>query len=542
VPRDAPPPASVATATITGRIVAADTGAPVTDAEVTLLSPTGPSDPILAWTDSLPSTGPPVTLDRNGRFTLRDAQPGRYFIGVVPGPGAARYQRTRFPMDADEAGQPVQVAAGQVVDLVIPLQPSGVISGRVVNDRGEPMAAIGVGLLRRLPGGRVRPVLGMAGSTDRTDDTGAFRLFGLAPGEYAVTARVAPPLIVDTRDKPRPRELPQVTYYPGTAAFAEAAAVRVQAGEEQGPLVFSIVRSESYTIRGTLFDSTGAPASGVNVRLVAVDDVRDLLPMAVSVIRTSNSDGQFEITNVPYGTHAIAAQRYGSAGRGVESAWMPLTVTGNVDEIDVRLRPAVSVQGRVIFEGMGTTRPPLYVRTIGGGPVPVNAVAAQPDPDGNFLLKDLFGPTLVRVDGAGNWHVKAVLYRGQDVTDEPVEFQAGGGALEIVLTERAAALTGSVTTGAGSAADAGVIVISDDPALWHTRFSTTRSEYTDAAGRFRAAGLRAGRYLAVAVPRSEAFLGDATPAYFELLARAATSIVIAEGETKSVSLRVVRVQ
>ncbi|MGH9308296.1 MAG: hypothetical protein ACRD1U_02910, partial [Vicinamibacterales bacterium] len=532
------------TAIVRGRVVGADTGAPVDDAEVMLLQAKGNSLVARFMPDAFQPASSPVPVDQEGRFEIRDAQPGYYHLGVSPGPGAARYLRMRFPADAHGDAEALHVAADQVIDnLVVALERAGVVVGRVANERGGPMASVMIGVVERLSGGRLRPVLGATGSVARSDDTGAFRLFGLPPGEYLVTARPMPSSVfVFSQGQPRTPLARQVTYYPGTPSITEAVPIRVQAGDEVGPLEFTVGHARLRTIRGIVVDSTGEAAGGVNVMLQP-DYQADTGATVTSVTRTSRSDGGFDIENVTDGQHAIAVHRYGSGGRGAEFAWMPIVVSDDLENLVVRLQPAVSVPGRVTYEG----KPPapaheVTIRSTAGGASIINSVSTQAGRDGTFVLRDLFGPTLIRVDAGRGWHLKAVLYGGRDVTDQPTEFQPNGGAVEIVLTQRAAVVSGVATTAGGAPAAAGVILLSEDPAFWHPRYLSTTVVYAEGNGQFRAAGLRPGRYLAIAVPRADAFLADATPAYFELLARAATPVVIADGENKTVNLSVARVQ
>ena len=94
-----------------------------------------------------------------------------------------------------------------------------------------------------------------------------------------------------------------------------------------------------------------------------------------------------------------------------------------------------------------------------------------------------------------------------------------------------------MTTEKGIPADAGVMLFSDDPSLWHERFTTTRASLAGGDGNYRIDGLRSGRYLAIAVPRDDASLSGSTSAYFELLARNATPVMIADAESKSLDLK-----
>jgi len=93
-----------------------------------------------------------------------------------------------------------------------------------------------------------------------------------------------------------------------------------------------------------------------------------------------------------------------------------------------------------------------------------------------------------------------------------------------------------VKTRKGTPTDGAVLIFSEDPSLWHERFTTTRIAHATGGGAFRLEGLRAGRYLALAIRREDASLSDTTPAYFELLARYATSVSIGDGDASSLEL------
>jgi hypothetical protein len=65
----------------------------------------------------------------------------------------------------------------------------------------------------------------------------------------------------------------------------------------------------------------------------------------------------------------------------------------------------------------------------------------------------------------------------------------------------------------------------------------TRVVYAGASGRYVIEGLRAGRYIAVAVPREAASLTDVPAAFFELLSKAGTPVQIREREADTLDLK-----
>ena len=140
----------------------------------------------------------------------------------------------------------------------------------------------------------------------------------------------------------------------------------------------------------------------------------------------------------------------------------------------------------------------------------------------------------------------AGLARGRSrVSRDPVACQRREQPAKIttttVLTDRTATLRGVVRTQKGTPTDGAVLVFAEDQSLWHGRFTTTKMTYATGGGAFRLEGLRAGRYLVVAIDRDNASLRDTTPEYFELLARLATFVSIADGEAPPLDLTLVLV-
>jgi hypothetical protein len=366
----------------------------------------------------------------------------------------------------------------------------------------------------------------------RTDDNGSFRLFGLQAGEYIVVAQPPPVPTSVTRGLPRSSAYPP-TYYPAALSVADAGRLRLKPGEDLGPIDIVLERSRLVTIRGVVVDSTGAPAFGAQVKLQK--------PTSPIVIEGAASgfptmgDGAFEIRLVPPGDYALTAYKYG--GGRQEFAWTPVSVSTDVDGVVVRLRPGVDVAGQVIFDTPPTgSLLSLRIRPM-EGPGASQSPGIQVKDDASFVLEHLFGPVLLRAEGWPGWQVKSVLYGGRDITDEPTEL-APGTELRVILTDRLGTLAGVVTSERGDPIAAAVVVFAEDPDLRHERSTMTRVVYAAANGRYVVEGLRAGRYIAVAVPREAASLTDVPSAYFELLSKAGKPVQIRDREAEALDLKV----
>jgi protocatechuate 3,4-dioxygenase beta subunit len=547
--RPSPPPTG--TARIQGRIVAADTGAVVRMATVTLLSPGAP-----AMT---------TTTDANGGFAFSDLPAGRFTIRVAK----SGFATTAFGPSPLSSGT-IDLQDGHRLDRgELRLPRGGVISGRVLDAFGDPVVEANVSAFRAEyinPG--VRRLSATRGV--QTNDLGEFRVYGLAPGKYYVGASLrpmasglsgdggqAPPKIVPSRDGVA------TTFFPGTAIASEARLLAVEAGRETPSVDIALQAVRLARVSGSVVDSRGRPSPDVIVWLNPARADGALVPSgggfdAVEV----DAAGHFSLPNIAPGEYRLDVQSKarmegmaksgsnGVAGPGPlsEFASVPVTVSGdNLDSLQVQTTLGFRLTGRFVVEGGAT---PLVVP----GKVSVAAlpllqstglsatllVASAPvQPDGTFDVRGVMGTRLVRVNGLPPGTVlKSVRANGVDVTDEGLEIgQADVSEVEIVVTATPAKISGSVTDTTGTPQrDYVVVVFPADKRRWTApmnRFVVLARSSAD--GAFTVAALPAGDYFAVPLPSAEA--GEwAEPDNLERLRAKATPFTLADRESKTVVL------
>src|SRR5437773_4824117 len=130
------------------------------------------------------SGGRGALTDENGIFDFTELPAGRYTLTVSKSGFISLSYGQRRPL---QAGTPLQLGDGQQLKGVDFQLPRGsAIAGRVLDEDGDAMPGVAVRVMRyQYQQGERR--LTPAGSA-QTDDRGQFRVWGLLPGDYYVSA------------------------------------------------------------------------------------------------------------------------------------------------------------------------------------------------------------------------------------------------------------------------------------------------------------------------------------------------------------------
>jgi hypothetical protein len=492
---------------IAGRVFDASTNAPIRKAQIT-----GSNNELVVDAIS----------DDEGRYQLANLPPGDWRITVSKGGYFTWEPGQRRPFSPPP---PITLTRGQRVTADVPLSRGGVILGRVSDETGEPLAGLRVRVYRaRMTRGSRR--LEDVGAADYTDDTGAYRIFGLPPGDYYVAAslRMAPlDSVVQTTYSP--------TYYPGTGELADAQRIRVELGTES-TAIFPLLPIRHVTVTGSVLTSSGGPA---NAFLNLVSEAAEFgMPLGIGGV--TQPDGTFTIPDVPPGRYTLSASLRGDGPS--ETGSVPLFV-GNEDvsaPAVVMGRPA-TMKGRFVLDAGVVGRVPggLLVATAAraGGTV-LSSGEGEP-----FELKDLSEPFTLHVEKLPDgWRVKTIAVDGSDVTDTKIALPQNHVAeAQVVVTNRVTTITGTVSA-AVPLTNAEIVIFPEDAGKWSYPSRFVRRATADERGRFRITGLPpAEGYLAVATD----YLEDGEhydPEFLERVRDAAARFSLAEAETRTLELKV----
>jgi len=456
----------------------------------------------------------------------------------------------------------LELANGQSIDRIdFALPRGGVIAGRVTDQLGEPVTAVPMQAMRYqyfASGERHLVPVGERGMFSMvTNDLGEFRVSGLMPGTYVLSANpdgggMRGILSVSPGTQVRGDSLGYATtYYPGTVSPEQAEPISVGVGDVAN-VSFAISTARLTRVSGTVRDSQGRLVTGASVSL------RSRTPTGGWSIGGSQmrSDGQFSIANVPTGDYSIdvvprSTRIQPAVGAEFdEVASVPFTATGqDIADLVITTTPGATVIGRVIFEGASKAARPD--RVAANSPDHRTNVVYRSDDDngaidaaGRFQLRGIIGRAIFvtgfkdyNVRDAG-WSMKAVTLNGADITDTPIDIPSAGeiSGIEITLTDTPTRLSGTVTNARREAVNDYVVVILPErlkEGVLPGRF--TRAARPNQEGRYEIRGLPAGDYLAVAVASLE-FDNEWDPAFRRQVEPGARRFRLTHGQTATLDL------
>jgi protocatechuate 3,4-dioxygenase beta subunit len=519
--------------TISGSVVRAGTNDPLAKARVVLISEDDSSTPpYLAITGT------------EGRFTIEGIRAGRYDLYVE----RSGYMRKSYGENNQGNSSAILSLkpAQRLTDLIFRLQRYGAISGRVLDDNGEPAEGISVEVLHRSTShGKVNT------STVReaqTNDLGEYRIFDLWPGRYLVRASpsqgsgqiIGGTLLENSILKSEGGYAP--TYYPNVSGISRAAPVELKVGEEVSHIDLMLLRQRTFKVRGRVFNGvTNHPHGQTDVGLVTEDSDSSTLIDARAGSANENT-GDFEIKDVPVGRYVAIARWRDGENEFVGS--VPFEVTDmDVDSIHIVINRGVDLHGRVIVQGKVAVAVPAEIQ------VTITAKdswqlgsnrRARVKPDGTFLLTGLADgiyefDVWSRCEGC---YLRAATANGQDILDQGLQISSGvaPSPIELVYNSNSATIDGTVLREDGLPASGATVILVLDQ-LRHRRHLDYREGSTDQYGHFIIRGVPPGAYHVYSW-QSIDYADYTDPEFLKLFEKKAQTISIDESEQKSLQLSV----
>lgn len=472
-------PRSARLATVSGAVVVAGEDAVPPGTRVHLKDLAGP-----ATFSATPDAAGRFRIDAVpvGRFTLAVTSQG--YVGLPHGASHVRGLEV-----------PVAVGSSDVADLRLDLVRTGTISGMVRDRFFAPVSSIRVSIQRwTFISGTRALVPALDRTVSRTGADGRYRVEGLPPGDYVVSASMGSQIAAT--------DVYPETFYPAAVHPADATHVRVESGGEVIGIGINLSLIRASRVDGELVGLDNSTARRLKVWARPRDG--GLFPPHTGGTVAGDA---FRFPALVPGAYVLEARAGAMASSG-NLRWTHsgrttiVSADGNLGEIPIVMGPTVSLEGTVALERaegaetIGAIRVLLLeagVATLGD--VPSGTVDAK----GRLTIAGITpGSYWVRAELPDDWTLQSLRDRdGADIRYTPLRVEAtnGGHAFSAVYAERAAHVEGTLRDAAGQPTSArAIVVFPSNPSAWEAPTSNVFAVRPDTRGRFILPALPEGAY------------------------------------------------
>jgi len=388
-----------------------------------------------------------ATSQNDGTFRFEGVEPGEYRLSGE----RSGYINTQYGSKAGfGVGTALVLQPGQhLADINLALTPQGVVSGKVLDDDGDPMGQVSVRLLsRNWMRGKERY---FPTGQNATNEQGEFRISNLSPGRYYLMATKDTYMAMageEAATPGKPDVRPVRTYYPSALDRLGASAIEVKAGQELSGMDIRMRTSPTYHVRGKISGSlpdTGRDLTRLNL---APEDDSDIFSFGpVSNIAKDNS---FNLPGIAPGSYVLSVV---SLNPFRILARQPVAVeNADLKDVVVNLLPPATIKGQIRMEG---TRPPtavapdlqsIQVNLQESDSFMVNGMA-KIKADGSFSLEDLSPAKYISYVSRApeGTYLKSMRFGQQDVLGKEIDLTSGaGGELELSFSYGVATVSGTL--------------------------------------------------------------------------------------------------
>jgi len=433
-----------------------------------------------------------LITSEDGKFEFRGLPAGKYSVGgAKPGFISAAYDQHEQYSTAIVTG-----AGLDTESLLLKLAPDAVITGKVLDEAGQPVRRATVTLYFDTHQDGVERIY--AGPRTQTDDLGTYEITPLIPRTYFLSATAAPWYAVHPTSDPNRSQPAQAidrsldvayptTYYPDVTEADSAIPIPIRGGERvQADIHLNPVPSLRLTFHvpgdantGFSFPQLEQPSFDGSVN-VPVRDARMISP------------GVFEINGIPAGRYNIRFQ-----GPGPNLQMNGVDLSRQAEEIDASAAEALSsTKVSVQMPGANTLPPQLVVGLLSGS----RAIQRfELDSKGEAEVRQIpAGHYQVQVWGPGKrYWLSHMSADGAEVSGHTLTVTAGTAAsLSLTLVAGTAEIHGTAKRAGKGFAGAMVVLVPKDPEGNRDLF---RRDQSDLDGTFSLNAVVPGSYTVVAI-------------------------------------------
>jgi hypothetical protein len=435
---------------IEGQVLSAATGAPLKNATLKLTM--------------RGLVQPPGHSVNDGTFETTSGSEGRFLFDAIP---PAKYrlsvERTGYVVGGYdgilECLTPAESNTRESKNIVLKLTPQAIISGRVVDDDGEPVPAAEVEVLRRswVNGSRRLNKIAL----EETHADGSFAIGGLTAGRYYLRAshRKEEDDPAEPGRKGSVKEAFVPTFFPAALDVTGATPIDVAAGAQIPGIDIRLKKSRAFRVSGKVVTS----ASKSLLDDIELDLFQQDGPPATPSAEIG--DGRFEFREIIPGSYIIRP----------DSGSHSLTLVGSIaiavrDE-DVRdlslvLGAPVEVKGTWALDGadIGDVSPPYLIFTPDNGQAQPQMWVAN---GGKFTAQ--LGSGRHRLEVMHPGYVKSIRLNGQDAAADKIDLN-GPSTLDLVISMKGGEINPVVRNAEGGPVTGSRIQICDSRDFCTPRF------------------------------------------------------------------------
>jgi protocatechuate 3,4-dioxygenase beta subunit len=395
--------------------------------------------------------------DDDGQYHIVGVEAGAYYLYALA-PGFISSDQPR------QEGKTLNVSEGENIgNIDFELKQGGVITGRVADSQGRPLADERVTLSRLDKNGRPQSdtYYGRNFTMFMTDDRGVYRIYGLPEGRYLVSVGIAQSAGMIARRGggafyPR-------TYYPDAANESEAKVIELSEGSEIVNVDITVPESkQTCAVSGRVVNAeTGRPVAGVEIALGPRSDDGRYYGWAGLYSARSSANGEFQLKGITPGKYGVFPRGGGDNEFFGEPAPCDLS-EGDANGVEIKVRRGGSISGFVVIEGtsdpMALQKLPqlsLYVSVRPDQPPAPRMDNPKVNADGSFYIRGL-PPCNVDIQYNRRPENHGLALARIELNGAPVRdgIKVGAGEhvteVRVVLTYRTFALRGEVKFSGGA--------------------------------------------------------------------------------------------
>ncbi len=539
VPGLSPPPSNTPPeqrCVLAGHVSNAQTGEPVRKAAIRLQSRnSGAGGNVGRGAPTF--QGYSATSDAAGYFRIESIEPGDYNLSGARNGFIDTQYGSKGP--ASPGTSITLRPSQQISDIALALTPQAVMSGKVIDEDGDPINGVMIQVLfRQWVRGKQR-FLPRNGAN--TNDLGEFRIANLSAGKYYLSAQAMNHGGLTNSEPGKADVRPVRTYYPEAVTRESATPIDVKAGQDLAGINIRMHSAQTFHVRGKVVGAMTDGESGrESVSLGSRDDDSPLYFGGQSGVAKDHS---FDIAGIAPGSYNLNVVMM--SGEVRVTAHQQVDVgAADVNDVLLTVLPAGTISGQLHVEGTAPTGASaanlenLHVNLTPAenGMMFFGSRGHEVNADGTFALRGVSpGVYYVSVNNPDGTYTKSIRYGQQEILGKELDLSgSASGELTIVFRYGVAEIDGTVqSSSAESAATSGRVVLVPDQL--NADGSGLHYASIDSGGSFTAKQIAPGHYHAYAFEQVEGSLLE-NPDLLKELASRGVDVEVKENDKKQIQV------